>query len=44
MNGKIFFDSPASLAAFLVAFTASTATFEVTEDRGTFVLKFTGGF
>jgi hypothetical protein len=45
MHGKITFDSPESLAKFLIEFTGSTALFEVTEkSNGSFILEFSGGF
>jgi hypothetical protein len=44
MDGKIYFKSVEDLAKFLVAFTGSTAKFEVQERNGEYILTFLGGF
>lgn len=44
MNGTITFDSPESLARFLLAFQGSSAGFEIIEECGIFTLTFNGGY
>lgn len=44
MNGTITFPTLEDLAEFLKHFTGATATFEVREERGVWVMKFNGGF
>jgi hypothetical protein len=45
MYGTITFKSAESVAQFLIAFTGSTAKFEIHEQQnGTWILEFTGGF
>lgn len=44
MDGKITFDSLASLALFLQSFVGCTAKFEVNKVGNDYILTFTGGF
>ncbi len=44
MNGKIAFNSVEDMAAFLKAFTGSTAVFEAYQDNNSnWIIKFNGG-
>lgn len=44
MNGFIEFDNTKDLADFLIAFSGSTAVFEVVKKAGIWRLTFTGGY